>query len=110
MIKGITVTLYEKTQNGTDAFGTQVWTEVPVQVANVLVTPASMEDVINSLQLYGRRMAYELCIPKGDTHSWESCRVDFFGQSFRAYTPVEEYIEANVPLRWNRKVRVERYE
>lgn len=110
MIKGITVTLYERTSNGKDAFGTQVWTEVPVQVANVLVTPASMEDVISSLQLYGRRMAYELSIPKGDAHNWESCRVDFFGQSFRAYTPVEEYIEANVPLKWNRKVRVERYE
>lgn len=110
MIKGITVTLYERTANGKDAFNAPVYTETPTTVANVLVTPASMEDVISSLQLYGRRMAYELCIPKGDAHAWEDCRVDFFGQSFHAYTPVEEYIEANVPLKWNRKVRVERIE
>lgn len=110
MIKGITVTLYERTLSGTDAFNAPVWTETAATVDNVLVTPATMDDVVSSLQLYGKRMAYELCIPKGDAHHWEDSRVDFFGQSFRAYTPVEEYIEANVPLRWNRKVRVERIE
>ena len=110
MIKGIPVTLYERVQTGVDAFNAPVYTETPVVVSNVLVTPASMEDVISSLQLYGRRMAYELCIPKGDAHSWEGCRVNFFGQSFRAYTPAEEYIEANVPLKWNKKVQVERIE
>lgn len=110
MIKGITVTLYERTQSGTDMFGGPTYTETPVEIADVLVTPAAMEDVVSSLQLYGRRMAYELCIPKGDAHAWEGCRVDFFGQSFRVYTPAEEYIEEMVPLRWNRKVRVERFE
>lgn len=111
MIKGIPVTLYERVQTGVDAFNAPVYTETPVVVSNVLVTPASIEeDVISSLQLYGRRIAYELSIPKGDTHSWEGNRVDFYGQSFRAYTPVEEWTEANVPLRWNRKVRVEKIE
>lgn len=109
MIKGITVTLYERVQTGVDGFNAPVYAETPVQVSNVLVTPASMEDIIASTQLYGKRMAYELCIPKGDTHQWEDRRIDFFGQSFHAYTPVEEYIDANVPLLWNRKVRVERY-
>ena len=85
------MTLYERTQSGTDLFGGPVYTETPAQVDDVLVTPATMEDVVSSLQLYGRRMAYELCIPKGDAHAWEGCRVEFFGQSFRAYTPVEEF-------------------
>lgn len=110
MIKGITVTLYQRTKSGKDGFLAPTYTETPVQVQNVLVTPASMEDVVSSLQLFGRRMAYELCIPKGDTHSWENCRVDFFGESFRVYTPEEEWIGANVPLKWNKKVRVERFE
>ena len=104
------MTLYQRTKSGKDGFLAPTYTETPVQVPNVLVTPATMDDVVSSLQLFGRRMAYELCIPKGDTHSWENCRVDFFGESFRVYTPVEEYIEANVPLKWNRKVRVERFE
>ena len=110
MIKTVTVTLYERTlTSDTDDFGAPVYTETPVSVPGVLVTPVSAEDVVSDLQLYGKRAEYELCIPKGDAHSWEGCRISFFGKEFRAFTPVVEYIEANVPLRWNRKVKVERY-
>lgn len=109
MIKTISVTLYERTQTGTDDFGAPVYAETPVTVPGVLVTPCAAEDIISDLQLYGKRAAYELCIPKGDAHVWEDCRIDFFGQSFRAFTPVVQYIEQNVPLRWNKKVKVERY-
>ena len=111
MIRGITVTLYERTPGSTvDDFGAAIYTETAVSVPGVLVTPIAAEDIINDLQLYGKRGAYELCLPKGDAHDWTDARVDFFGQSFRVYGPAQEYIEANVPLRWNRKVRVERYE
>ena len=47
---------------------------------------------------------------KGDTHDWAGCRVDFFGQSFRVFGPSQQYIESLVPLDWNKKVKVERYE
>lgn len=110
MIKGITVTLYERTQTGVDELNAPVYTETPVDVANVLVTPSSAEDVINDMQLYGRRSEYELSIPKGDTHEWNGNRVDFFGQSFRVFTPARVWIEDNVPLAWNKKYKVERYE
>lgn len=109
MIRGISVTLYERTQTGTDAFSAPVFRETPVEVENVLVTPVAAEAVVQDLQLYGKRAAYELCLPKGDTHRWDDCRVDFFGQTWRVYTPPREYIEAQLPLDWNRKVRVERY-
>lgn len=39
-IKGIPVTLYEKTQTDEDAFHDPVYTEMPVTVENVLETPA----------------------------------------------------------------------
>lgn len=110
MIKPITVTLYERTESGTDEFGAPIYTETPIEVPGVLVTPVSAADIISDLQLYGKRTEYELCIPKGDSHEWENRRVSFFGQTFHAFTPVIEYIEANVPLRWNKKVKVERYE
>lgn len=110
MIKGITVTLYERTQTGEDDFGAPVYTEAPVRVKNVLVTPSAAEDVISEIQLYGKRSAYTLCLPKGDDHDWADARVDFFGQTFRSFGPVQEWIDANVPLKWNRKVMVERYE
>ena len=109
MIRGITVTLYEKTPSGTDAFGKQLWTETPARVANVIVAPASSEAIINELNLSGKRIAYELYIPKGDTHTWNDCRVNFFGQDWHCYDFPEEWMNAMVPLGWNRRVKVERY-
>ncbi len=104
------MTLYERTQTGTDALNAPTYTETPVEVENVLVTPVSADDVVNDLQLYGKRAEYELCLPKGDAHDWRDRRVDFFGQSWRVFGLPRTYIEANVPLLWNTKIKVERYE
>lgn len=109
MIKGISVTLYTKLQSGTDAFNRPVYTETAITVDDVLVTPAAAEDVTNELNLSGKHLIYQLCIPKGDTHDWEDKKISFFGRDFRSFGPVEEWIDANVPLRWNKKVKVERY-
>lgn len=110
MIKGIDVTLYERTQTGEDDFGAAVYSETPVTVHNVLVGEPETADLVNELQLYGKRLAYVLAIPKGDTHDWEGAAVAFFGQKFRAYGSVTQGMEAMIPLRWNKKVKVERYE
>lgn len=110
MIKGIDVTLYERTQTGEDDFGAAVYSETPVTVHNVLVGEPETADLVNELQLYGKRLAYVLAIPKGDTHDWEGAAVTFFGQKFRAYGSVTQGMEAMIPLRWNKKVKVERYE
>lgn len=110
MIKGIDVTLYERTQTGEDDFGAAVYSETPVTVHNVLVGEPETADLVNELQLYGKRLAYVLAIPKGDTHDWEGAAVAFFGQKFRAYGSVTQGMEARIPLRWNKKVKVERYE
>lgn len=110
MIRGITITLYERTQTGTDAFGGPVYQEAAVPVDNVLVGEPSAEDVIHEMQLYGKRIAYVLGIPKGDAHDWEDVTVEFFGQKFRTYGGVTQGIDAMIPLLWNKKVKVERYE
>lgn len=109
MIKGITIRLYERTRTGTDEFDAPVYTEIPADVENVLVTPVKTEDVIQDAQLYGKHAVYELCIPKGDTHNWENVTVGFFGKRWRTYGFTTEYIEELCPLDWNKKVRVERY-
>lgn len=109
MIKGISVTLYEQIPYGKDPFGAELCTERPKIVENVLVYPVSTVDTVTDLQLYGKKAEYELCIPKGDDHSWEDAIVEFFGQRWRTFGFVTEYIEANLPLDWNRKVKVERY-
>lgn len=111
-MKGITVTLYERTQSGTDAFNRPEYTETPVEISNVLAAPATEagQELLDVLNLTGRKAVYTLAIPKGDTHSWEGCRVDFFGERWRVIGLPTEGIEDLIPLAWNRKVQVERIE
>lgn len=109
MLKGIDVTLYTKIQTGEDGFHDPVYEETPVTVHNVLVGEPSAEEITTELQLTGRRLAYTLAIPKGDTHDWADAKVKFFGQTFLTCGGVQQYIEELVPLDWNKKVKVERY-
>lgn len=109
MLRGVDVTLYERRQTGEDAFHAPIYAETPVTVHDVLVGEPDAAAVVTELQLSGRRLAYVLAVPKGDTHDWEGCTVEIFGRRFRAYG-VTEGIEGMIPLRWNRKVKVERYD
>lgn len=109
MIKGIQILLYERTKIGEDAFKNPVYEENPVEVENVLVTPAESTDIVADLQLHGKRAVYELSIPKGDTHQWEDRTVEFFGKKWKTFGFCQQLITANVPLDWDRKIKVERY-
>lgn len=109
MIKGITVTLYTRTPSGVDEFGKTIYAEAPVEVANVLVEPLTDTDIIAMESLYGKKATYRLCLPKGDAHVWEDCRVRFFNADWHVFGMGTEYIEENLPLLWNKKVLVERY-
>lgn len=110
LIQGMPVILYDREQTGVNAFGEPVYTESPVTVEDVLVSPSANEDIVNDIQLYGKKAEYRLAIPKGDTHEWEDRTVEFFGRKWRTFGIVEQGIEANVPTRWHKKIRVERYE
>lgn len=110
-MRGITVTLYNLTQTGTDALNHPVYKETGVAVDNVLVAPMSTNEVLETYTLTGRKAVYQLGIPKGDTHEWTAGkRVSFFGADWRIIDIPEVGIEKLIPLSWNKKVRVERYE
>ena len=115
MIRGLTVTLYERTATGFDPFGHATYEETPVSVDNVLVGEPTTDDVTTSTDLYGKKLLCILAIPKGDTHDWTDARVEWTGaagQTVRVRTfgfPIEG-VEANVPGPWHRKVRCEAYE
>ncbi len=110
-MNGITVTLYDRTQTGTDALNAPIYTEEAVSVQNVLVAPMSTEEVLQTYTLTGRKAVYQMGIPKGDTHDWTAGKkVSFFGEDWRIIGLPEEGIEYLIPLGWNKKVRVERYE
>ena len=109
-IKGITVILYEVTKTGEDPVGAPIYAETPVQVDNVLVEPVGSSEVLDNLNLYGRKAVYTLGLPKGDNHEWDNRKVSFFGQDFRVFGLPIEGIEENIPLDWNKKITVEKYE
>lgn len=109
MIKGITVTLHEKTQSGTDDFNRPIFTEVPVSVPNVVVAPVTAEAIIQELSISGKHLAYYLMLPKGDDHVWEDSRVSFFGADWHVFGYPEEWVDANIPGSWNKRYKVERY-
>lgn len=112
MIKGITIQLIEKVQTGTDWGNRPVYEEVPTEIHDVLVGEPSTEDVAQALDLYGKHVQYVLAIPKGDSHEWTDTKVilpEPFAGTYRTVGFPTAGIEANIPLKWNKKVKVERY-
>lgn len=111
---GIQVTLKIKTPTTeTDPFGVQKYTVTDKNVDDVLVGQPSTNDIENALALYGKRVAYTLAIPKGDTNVWQDTMVvlpDPFAGTYRTIGIPTAGIEANVPTRWNKKVLIERFE
>ena len=65
MLKGIDITLYEKTQSGTDEADAPVYTETPVTVHNVLVGEPSAEEITTELQLTGQAAGLHAGHPQG---------------------------------------------
>ncbi|MCB7076467.1 hypothetical protein LI012_06445 [Caldibacillus thermoamylovorans] len=110
MIKGITVTLINKQEVGKDPFGQPIYEDAPIEVENVLVSPTSTDDIVNQLNIDGKKAVYTLAIPKNDTNNWEDAEVLFFGQRWRTFGIPTEGIDHLIPLEWNKKVMVERYE
>lgn len=109
-IHGIPITLIDKQVVSVDPFGSPVVKDVEILVDNVLVAPATTEDVTNQMSLTGKKISYTIGIPKGDTHDWEEKEVRFFGKRWKTVGIPLEGIEELIPLEWNKKVMVERYE
>lgn len=109
-MKGITIQLRIKTETGRDAFNAPIYSEEWINVDNVLVAPVSTTDALDILNLTGKKAVYQMGIPKGDTHIWEDAKVRFFGETWQTIGFPEEGIENLIPLDWNKKVTVERYE
>lgn len=108
-MRGITVTLYNRTSDSTDEFNRQIYTETAIAVDNVLVGQPTTDEITDTLNLTGKKLAYVLAIPKGDTNTWTDRTVEFFGEKFRTIGEPTMGIEHLIPLSWNKKVRVERY-
>lgn len=110
---GSTVALEVKIQTGTDGFGMPVYETTTENVSDVLVGEPSTEDITNTMTMYGKKIAYTLGIPKGDAHIWEDTFVTLpepFGGRYRTIGYPVTAEQSNIPLRWGKKVHIERIE
>lgn len=114
LIKGVTVTLYESTVVGVDAFNAPVISETAVNVDNVLITPAAPEDVTSEYELYGKHIAFTLHISKGDNHNWLDAKVVLpapWSKTVKTYGDYQIWDAQNIPhTKWNKNIKVEAYE
>lgn len=108
-IKGTTVILIQKKEVSKDGFNRPVYDDVEIEVPNVLISPTSSEDVVNQLNLTGKKAVYTLGIPKEDTHDWTDCEVRFFGKRWKVFGEPLKGLDHLIPLDWNTKVTVEHY-
>lgn len=113
-IKGRKVILYERIDTGeVDEFNAPIFDYVSTVVDNVLIEPASNDAIVNDMELYGKRMAYVLHIPKNDKHDWKDAKVvlpDPWDVVVKTYGDCMLYDADLTPLNWNKKVKVEIYE
>lgn len=109
VIQGITVQLGVKTQIGVDSFRNPVYAYDFIDVDNILIGEPTTEDITNSLNLHGKKIAYTLAIPKDDQNDWTDTKIKFWGREFMTFGIPTQGIEENIPLSWNKKVKVEAY-
>ena len=113
-MRGITVTLYETTETGRDAFNNPIVKEPAITVENVLVGEPSTDDYASSVSVYGKQIRFMLGIPKGDTHNWTDKKVTWTDaqgntQTVKTFGYPIMGVEANIPGPWHMKVRCEQY-
>ena len=95
-MKGITIQLVNASQTDTDPFGAPIeGNETLEDINDVLVGEPSSDDVATAISLYDKKITYIIAIPKG---RYRTVGIPMSG------------IEANIPLRWNSKVKLERIE
>lgn len=97
MIKGTSVILHTTTQTGTDPFNNPIYAFTDVTVKNVIIGNVSTNEQQENLDLYGKKVVYELGIPSGDTYDWLDKDVTFFGRTWRTFGQYKECIVDNMP-------------
>lgn len=108
-MKTVTVQIAVKTQTGTDPFGAPIETEELIDVPGCLVGQPTSDQIVQAMELYGKKIAFTIGVPKGDTHVWTDTDVIIWGERFRTVGFPETGIQENIPLKWGQNVKVERY-
>lgn len=108
-MKTMTVQLAVKTEGAPDPFGMPTETEELIDIPGCLVGQPSTDDIAQTMEMYGKKIAYVVGVPKGDEHSWVDTDVIIWGERYRTIGYPETGIQGNIPLKWGQNVKVERY-
>lgn len=108
-MKTMTVQLSVKTQSGLDPFGAPIETEELIDVPGCLVGQPSSDDIVQTMEMYGKRIAFVIGVPKGDENTWTDTDVVIWGERYHTIGFPETGIQENIPLQWGKNVKVERY-
>ena len=108
-MKTTTVQLVVKTQTGTDPFGAPIEKETLVDVPGCLVGQPSSDEIAQTLQMYGKQIAFMVGVPKVDTNTWVDTDVIIWGDRYRTIGFPQTGIQDNIPLNWGKNVKVEKY-
>lgn len=108
MLKTMTIQLSVKQLMGSDPFGMPIEKEELIDVPGCLVGQPSSDDITQTMEMYGKKIAYTIGVPKGDTNSWIDTDVIIWGERFRTIGYPETGIPENIPLSWGKNVKVER--
>ena len=108
-MKTMTVQLAVKTAGVPDPFGMPTETEELIDIPGCLVGQPSTDDITQTMEMYGKKIAYVVGVPKGDVNSWVDTDVIIWGERFRTIGYPETGIQGNIPLKWGQNVKVERY-
>lgn len=108
-MKTVTVQLVVKTIESTDPFGAPIESESIIDVPGCLVGQPSSDEIAQTLEMYGKQIAYVIGVPKGDKNKWFDTDVIIWGDRYRTIGFPETGIQENIPLAWGQNVKVERY-
>ena len=116
MLKGMTITLVCKTVTGYDDFNQPIESEEEVTIDDCLVGQPSPDDITTATDLYGKKIAYVIGIPKaviGDDgfaiDDFVDAIIKIDGKPYKTIGFPSCGIQANIPLRWAFNVKVECY-
>lgn len=109
-IHGVTVKLYNRRVVTYDALNAPVYELTCTEVENVLPGQPSSGEIVESVDLDGKRADLVLGIPKGDTNDWTDAVVEVWpGEYYETFGYPVTGVQDLIPLGWGANVKCARY-
>lgn len=106
-MKGETVSIITRTQDGKDLFGNPSYKTSTEEIDNVLVAPGVVDDIISNTRVEGSEIHYTLYFPKTfGGADLENAEIEVRGERLRVVGRPNYWNEANCPTDWNMVVKV----